>query len=285
VVAPAEVDPTMTARPAALLVLALLLVPALLVTVGALAPTARAAGTTGGTTAVTGSLVGPTLVSTGSTTKYQIFGFGGPAVDANGTVVGNLTFYATLVASNLTGVTLLPSSSSFTSNQSKSLALTTGNASETLTVDVMVSSVYKGQNVSTNFTYTIHIVHPYVVSAMIVASSTWVTGFTLVVTLDGAVIGNVSVPALQPEGTYQVTFNYPTLGLSSGDHTFAISLAQEHGLVTFANGQTQYSQTVYVTGPAPDYTLWYVAGIVAFFGAIFIFLTRVAARRRGAARR
>ncbi len=275
----------MTARPAALLVLALLLVPVLLVTVGALAPTARAAGTTAGTPAVTGSLTGPTLVSTASTTKYQVYGFGGPAVATNGTVVGNITFYATLVASNLTGVTLLPSSSSFTSNQSKSLALTTGNASETLTVDVMVSSVYLTQNESTNFTYTIHIVQPYVVSAMIVASSTWVTGFTLLVTLDGSVIGNVSVPGLQPNGTYQVTFDYPTLGLSTGDHTFAISLAQEHGLVTFANGQTQYSQTVYVTGPAPDYTLWYVAGIVAFFGAIFIFLTRVAARRRGAARR
>jgi hypothetical protein len=269
----------------ALLILGLLLVPTLLVTVGAVAPVARAAGASGGTTSVTGSLTGPTLVSTSSTTKYQIFGFGGPAVATNGTVVGNITFYATLVASNLTGVTLLPSSSTFTSNQSKSLALTTSNTSQTLTVDVMVSSVYQTKNQSTNFTYTIHIEQPYVVSAMIVASSTWVIAFTLLVTLDGAVVGNVSVPALQPNGTYQVTFDYPTLGLSPGDHTFAISLAQEHGLVTFANGQTQYSQTVYVTGPAPDYTLWYVAGIVAFFGAIFIFLTRVAARRRGAARR
>ncbi|MGA7650018.1 MAG: hypothetical protein ACLQL8_02970 [Thermoplasmata archaeon] len=271
----------MTARPAALFAIALLLIPALLIGAGALAPTARAEPTTG----VTGSLVGPTLVSAGSTTKYQMFGFGGPAVAANGTVVGNLTFYATLVASNLTGVTLLPSSASFTSNQSTSLALTAGNTSETLTVDVMVSSVYQGKNQSTNFTYTINIAQPYVLSATIVAGSTWVTGFTLLVTLDGAVIGNVSVPALQAGGTYQIKFEYPTLGLSSGDHTFAISLAQEHGLVTFANGQTQYSQTVYVTGPAPDYTLWYVAGIVAFFGAIFIFLTRVAARRRGAARR
>ncbi|MGA3022508.1 MAG: CARDB domain-containing protein [Thermoplasmata archaeon] len=277
----AEVDPAMNARPAALLVLALLLAPAVLATVGALAPAARAAGTT----AVTGSLTGPTIVATGSTTKYEVSGFGGPAVAANGTVVGNITFYATVVGSNLTGVTLLPSSSAFTNNQSKTVDLAVANASETLTIDVMVSSVYQGQNQSINFTNTVHVVQPYVISATIVASSTWVSAFTVRVTLDGTVIGNVSVPALQAGGTYQVTFEYPTLGLSTGDHTFAISLAQEHGLVTFANGQTQYSQTVYVTGPGPDYTLWYVAGIVAFFGAIFIFLTRVAARRRGAARR
>lgn len=271
----------MNARPAALLVLALLLAPAVLATVGALAPAARAAGTT----AVTGSLTGPTIVATGSTTKYEVSGFGGPAVAANGTVVGNITFYATVVGSNLTGVTLLPSSSAFTNNQSKTVDLAVANASETLTIDVMVSSVYQGQNQSINFTNTVHVAQPYVISATIVASSTWVSAFTVRVTMDGTVIGNVSVPALQAGGTYQVTFEYPTLGLSTGDHTFAISLAQEHGLVTFANGQTQYSQTVYVTGPGPDYTLWYVAGIVAFFGAIFIFLTRVAARRRGAARR
>jgi hypothetical protein len=271
----------MKARPAAVIVLALLLAPALFAAVGVLAPSARAAGTT----SVTGSITGPTIVATQSTTRYEVSGFGGPAVSANGTVVGNITFYATLVASNLTGLTLSPSSSAFTSNQSKAADLAAGNTSETLTIDVMVSSVYQGKNQSTNFTYTVNIVRPYVVSATIVSPTSWVQAFSVLVTLDGAVVGNVSVPALEPGGTYQVKFEYSTLGLSAGDHTFGISLAQEHGLVTFANGQTQYTDTVYITGPAPDYTLWYVAGIVAFFGAIFIFTTRVAARRRGATRR
>jgi hypothetical protein len=281
VVAPSEVDPTMNARSMAVVVLALLLVPGLLAAVGVLAPPARAAGTS----AVTGAVTGPTIVSTSSTTPYQVSGFGGPAVSANGTVVGNITFYASVVGPNLTGVTFLPSEGNFTSNQSQTSDLAVGNATETITIDLMVSSVVHGKNQSVNSTFTVTIVQPYVISTTIVASSSGVTTFNVFVTLDGAVIGNVSVPALSAGGTYKLKFEYPTLGLSPGDHTFAISLTQEHGLVTFANGQTQYSETVYVTGPAPDYTLWYVAGIVAFFGAIFIFVTRVAARRRGAARR
>jgi hypothetical protein len=112
-----------------------------------------------------------------------------------------------------------------------------------------------------------------------------VSAFTVYVTLDGTVVGQVNVSSLISGGTFRITYKYATLGLSPGDHTFAISLAQEHGLVKFANGQTVYTETVYVTGPSPDYTLWYVAGIVAFFVALFIFATRVAARRRGTARR
>jgi hypothetical protein len=269
-------------RVAALALLLLLLAPAILVTVGLVAPTARAAGTS----AVTGSISGPTIVSTGSTTHFQVRGFGGPAVAANGTVVGNLTYYTTLAAPNLTGVSLLPDTAKFTANQSLATNLTAGTAAETITIQVMVSSVYLGKNQSTNFSYTVNIVQPYVISTTILnSSSSTVTGFTVYITLDGQVIGNTSVPTLQPAGKYALTFTYPTLGLSSGTHTFAISLAQEHGLVTFSGGQTVYTQTVYVTGPAPDYTVWYVAGIAAFLGAIFIFASRVAARRRGATRR
>ena len=68
-------------------------------------------------------------------------------------------------------------------------------------------------------------------------------------------------------------------------HTFSISLASQHGLVTFPGGAQQYSQSFYVTGPPPDYTVWYVAGIGAFLGAVFIWSTRVAARRRGRAKK
>lgn len=273
----------MSARPAVVLaVLLVLLAPAFLATVGVLSPGARAQSTT----PLSASMSGPTVVSTGTTTRYLMFGWGGPAIASNGTLVGNITYYTTLVASNLTGVSLSPPSAHFPVNQSDATDLSVGNASETLTIDVMVSSVHSGTNESTNFSYVVHIVHPYVVSATIVNSSTVeVTSFNVYVLLDGAVIGNVTVPNIQPGGKYALTFAYPTLGLSPGDHTFTIALDQQNGLVTFANGETVYTVTVYVTGPAPNYTLWYVAGIVAFFGAIFIFVSRVAARRRGAARR
>ena len=271
----------MNAPRLAVLLLALVVIPGLLAAAVVLSPDARAATTA----PVTGSISGPTIVATQSTTPFSVRGFGGPAVSANGTVVGNITYYVRLLGPNLTGVTFSPTSSTFTSNTSRTADLAVGNTTETITVDLEVSSVYKGENQSVNSSYPIHVVQPYIVSATIVAHASWVTAFTLWVTLDGGVIGNVSVPALSSGGTYAVKFTYATLGLSPGDHTFGLSLVQEHGLVTFANGQTQYTETVYVTGPAPDYTLWYIAGIVAFFGAIFIFVTRVAARRRGVTRR
>jgi len=260
----------------------LLVAPAFLLTVGALAPPVRAADSA----TVGGSITGPTLVATQSTTSYEIDGYGGPAEAPNGTTIGNITYYASLVGANLTGVSISPPTDNISDNRSIAADLVVANASETITIDVMISSVYQGQNESTNFSIQVQVVQPYVIAATIVNGSTsTVLSFTVYVTLDGTVIGNVSVPTLQAGGKYSLSFKYPSAGLSSGDHTFGISLAQEHGLVTFSNGQTFYAQTVYVTGPAPDYTLWYVAGIVAFFGAIFIFASRVAARRRGAARR
>lgn len=282
-VAHPAVDPTMSSSRAVALGLVLLLAaPAFLLAVGVLAPPVRAASTS----PVTGSVTGPTIVSTSTSTKYEVFGFGGPAVAPNGTVVGKLSYFSSLAGPNLTGVSFSPARGNFTSNKSLPATLTVANASETLTISVMVSSVESGKNQSINFTYAVNVVRPYVVSATIVNTSSFaVSGFTVLVTLDGSVIGNVSVPSIAAGGKYQLSFDYATLGLSSGYHTFAISLAREHGLVTFANGLSTYSETVYISGPAPSYALWYVAGIVAFFGAVFIIVSRVAARRRGQARR
>jgi hypothetical protein len=260
----------------------LLVVPAFLVGVGALAPSARAASTT----PVGGSVTGPTVVATSSTSVFRVSGYGGPAVAPNGTTVGTITFYANPVGPNLTGVDFSPHSANITGNRSVVANLVVGNATETLSIDIMISSTYQGKNDSTNISYTVTVVQPYVISATIVnPSNSTVSAFTVYITLDGNVVGEANVSSLISGGSYRVTFKYATIGLSPGDHTFAISLAQEHGLVTFANGQTVYTDTVYVTGPAPNYTLWYVAGIVAFFGALFIFASRVAARRRGATRR
>jgi len=269
-------------RTTALALVFLLLVPALLVGTVALAPGARAAATP----PVTGSMTGPTVVSPGSVELYHVFGWGGPAVAANGTRVGNVSYYTTVLAGNLTGVSFVPAQGNFTTNTSLSANLTAANTTEAITIDVMISSVFGGKNDSTNFTYTVNVVQPYVVSTTIVnTSSATVSSFAVLVLLDGNVIGTVNVSSLLAGASYVVTFKYPTLGLSSGSHTFSLSLVQAHGLVRFANGQSSYSVTFYVAGPPPNYTVWYVAGIVAFFGAIFIFASRVAARRRGAARR
>ena len=260
----------------------LLVVPSLFAGMTVLAAPAGASATA----SVTGTITGPSVVSTNSINVFHIYGYGGPAVAQNGTVVGNISYYVTPVGPNLSGVRFTPSAGQITSNTSVEGKLIAGNATETVSLEIEISSTYKSQNVSTNISTSVTIVTPYVVSATIVnPSNVTVSGFPVYVTLDGSVIGEVNVSGLAAGGSTRVSFSYPTRGLSSGSHTFALSLVQEHGLVTFAGGGTVYSVTVYVTGPAPDYTLWYVAGIVAFFGAIFIFVSRVAARRRGSSRR
>jgi hypothetical protein len=235
---------------------------------------------------LTGNISGPTVLATSGTQTYQINATGGPAFSANGTKVGNLTFYASVAAANTTGVAVSPDTGNLTGTRAFGVSLGVGATAETVTVTVLIASVYQKSNQSINLTYLIHVVTPYVLAAEIVNGPlATVLTFPVLIYLDGSVIASVTVPTLTPGGTYNLSYDYATLGLSPGDHTFSISLANEHGLVRFANGQTSYSATFYVTEPASNYTWWYVAGVVVFFGVLFIFATRLAARRRGSVRK
>jgi CARDB len=275
------VEPTMRRTSHSVLVLALVLGVAFAGLALAGTP-ARAAATT----PVTGSVSGPTVLALGGTGHYTIVGTGGPAVAPNGTQVGNITYYITLAATNLTGVSVTPAQAALGPNLNGTPILIVGAITEVVTMTVMISSVYQHQNVSTNLTYSVTVVQPYVVTATLVnVSDTTVLAFPLAIYLDGNPVATVEVSSMTPGNEYNLSYQYATTGLSSGDHTFTISLAAQHGLVVFSNGAQSYSQTFYVTGPAPNYTIWYVVGIVAFVGVLFIFLTRVAARRRGALRR
>jgi len=235
--------------------------------------------------AVTGTVSGPTVLATHATGTYTINGTGGPAVAPNGTKVGNLTVYFSVTAGNMTGVAITPAQLPMEPGKPVQATLALGGTAEVVSIGVMISSVYQKQNESINLTYTVTAVTPYVVAATIVAGGSTVLSFPVAVDLDGNAVGTVTVPTLTPGQSYNLSFKYATLGLSSGEHTFSLSIASEHGLVTFANGATVYSSTFFVPGPAPSYTLWYVAGAVAFIGVLFIFMTRVAARRRGALRK
>jgi len=280
-VADAEVDPPMNRRGPTAFAIAVLAVGLLLAGAWGV-PGVRASATA----PVTGSVSGPTVVATHASESYTVNGSGGPAIASNGTRVGNLTAFLSVTAANLTGVQVTPAESPIGPNESVHATLVLGPSAEVVSIGVMISSVYQKQNQTINLTYTVNVVTPYVVAATLVAgASSTVLSFPVEVDLDGSAVGTVTVPTLTPGQSYNLSFNYPTLGLSPGEHTFSISLASEHGLVTFANGGIVYSSTFYVTGPAPNDTLWYVAGTVAFFGVLFIFMTRVAARRRGASRK
>jgi len=285
-----EVAATLSARAAAVLALGL----ALLLGLAALAAPAAAgrnpasssdlAGAA--TSNFTASMSGPTLLATSADGFYDVNATGGAAYAPNGTLVGNITYYASIFASNTTGITFTPTTATISNGSYRGAALTVNAIAQLVTIDVLVTSVSSTANDSINLTYTIHVVQPYELAATLVDRSTaTVLSFVVTIELDGSAVGTVTVPTFTAGSTYDLSYKYVTLGLGSGWHTFTISLANEHGLVTFPNGSTAYSVSFYIPGAPPDYTLWYVAGIVAFLGVVFIFATRVAARRRGAVRR
>jgi hypothetical protein len=284
-VADSEVEPTMNARLGAVLLaglLLLVLVPAAAAGTGVPPPSALRSASSG---SVQGNVTGPSILAVDGTGHYTIRGSGGPAFALNGTQVGNLTYYASVSATNMSGLSIVPGSAALLSTPSVT-TLSVSGAAEPVTINVMISSVYRTMNQSINLTYTVNVVTPYVVAAVIVAgTSTTVLSFPVQVTLDDNPVGVVTVPTLTPGQVYNFSYKYITLGLPPGEHTFSLSLANEHGLVHFANGALVYSESFYVEGPAPNYSLWYLAGAVTFFGVLFIFVTRVGARRRGAARR
>ena len=141
------------------------------------------------------------------------------------------------------------------------VSLKAPGVAESLTLSVVITSSYQGTNRSDNLSYTIEIVQPFILTATLVAATGVTVGpLLLTVTLDGAPVGTIHVPVITAGSTYPLSFSYVDLNLSAGWHTFAISLSSEHGLVTFSGGAQQYSDTFYVTGPPPDYTIWYTTG-------------------------
>jgi hypothetical protein len=279
-----EVDPTVTDRPNVLraglllVLIALAAVPAL----GGL-PSAHAAPAYG---PLTVTITGPTYVGETQNASYVVNVSGGPAVAANGTQVGIFSYSAGATGGkNVSGVTLGPTSGSI-QNGTLRLDLKASNVTQLLTIYVLVTSSYQGKNVSQNQTYAVNVIVPYRLSATIVAGSQGtVSPFALTVTLDGNAVGSISVGTLTAGAHSPISFTYVNPNLAAGWHTFAISLAQEHGLVSFANGEQSVTMTFYVAGPAPNNSIWVVTGIVAFVGVVFIYATRVGASRRGRAKK
>jgi hypothetical protein len=280
VVADAEVDAAMSRLApsralSAFLAVALLATVALLV--GLSVPVARATPQFG---PLTGSITGPVNVGQNGNATYTVNVSGGQAVASNGTQVGIFSYNASVAGPNTTNVLITPASGTIQAGTVQ-LTLKVGNITEALTLSVLVTSSYAKQQSTTNLSYSVNVVVPYRFAAtLVVGSGASVSPFSLVVLLDGQSVGTVSVGTLASGTRFPFSFNYVNPNLSPGWHTFSVSLAQEHGLVSFVGGSESVSQSFYVAGPPPNDTVWYVAGVAAFVGVVFIFTTRVAAGRR-----
>lgn len=280
-------SPSRAARVLPALALSLLLALGTLALLPSAVPSARAAAVGGRApsaatyTPVTGTISGPTQVAPTQRYTYLVNATGGPGIAPNGTLVGTLSYSASIVGANTTSGAITPPQGVLV-NGSVNLTLVAPNATEPLTLYVDVTSTYNGQNSSTNLTYAITVLPPILLTAGLkVVGPTGVKAFALEIELDGAIVGSIHVPSLTSGQDYPLTFYYLGQGLSAGWHTFSVSLAEEHGLVVFQNGLESYSVSFYVPGPGPDYSLWALTGVVAFAAAVFISWTLFGPRRRG----
>jgi hypothetical protein len=227
---------------------------------------------------------GPSLLGTGLQGTYVVTASGGPAEAPNGTQVGIYSFKASLTAFNASGSLVSPGQGVLT-NGSTSISVTAPKSAGSATLFVDVTSSLNGHNESQNVSTSVQIVTPYRLNGTLLVGPSGVSAFALTVTLDGGAVGTISVPTLAPRATFPIAFSYATAGLAPGWHTFSLSVAPEHGLVTFANGATVLSQSFYVPAPPTNDTLWYAAGALAFVLAVFIWLSLVGGRRRRRAKK
>ncbi|HZY70694.1 MAG TPA: hypothetical protein VFF67_06940 [Thermoplasmata archaeon] len=232
---------------------------------------------------VTGSVTGASTVGEGLKANYVVTGTGGPAIAANGSQVGVFTFHAYYVAPpgvNTTGALLSPPSGVLV-NGTVTLQFTAPNATGTATIAVLLNSSYQSHWTLDNVTTGVSVVQPMRIGGTLqVGRGGSVAPFGITVTLDGTPVGTIQIPTLAAGATYPVNFAFVAPGLGPGWHTIAMSVAPEHGLITFSGGTEAVTSNFYVPGPAPNNTVYYVGGIAAFLGALVIWGGRVGPRRR-----
>jgi hypothetical protein len=278
----AEVDPPVSRSvPLRVLLVAVLLAASVLPAVS-LAPAGHASPSYG---TLSGTISGRANIGETQNASYVVNVSGGPAIAANGTQVGVYSYNASVTGTNTTGVSFSPSAGSIP-NGTVTLQLKASNLSQLLTLYVLVTSSFSGTNSTQNLSYSVNVVVPYRITAtLVVGAGATVSPFVLTVTLDGTPVGSIAVGELTAGAHTPIAFSYVNPNLSPGWHTFAISLAQEHGLVSFSGGAESISTTFYVTGPPPNDAVYIVIAIGAFVGVVLIWSIRVGASRRGKAKK
>ncbi len=232
----------------------------------------------GGKGTLTAHFYGASVMATHGTLDLYLVAFNGTAVNSTG-LVGNYTFTTTLLGQNTSGSFVNPNSGALaTNNQTFSVGGLNNTGTYTLTVD-LTSHGPEG-NESGNFSVSFQVVLPILLDATIYnTSNRTVTGATVIILLDGRRVGSAAISTLSPGGHTQFVYNYTTLGLASGTHSFTLVLQANPGLLVFSNGGTSETISFYVAPPPVNYTADWEVGIAVTVLAIFISLFLVVPRR------
>lgn len=269
--------------PAPLIVPLLLVILLLAIAPAGFGP-ARGASAATAVPPLSGQVTGPTLLGALQKGTFTVTGRGGPAEALNGTTVGTYNYSTTITATNgttpSTGFVAPPDGVLI--NLSASFTVEAPNITGTYILTVEITSIGPGGtgNVSTNVTADFDVLEPYFVQATIHNPNGFaVAGAVVVVDLDGSTVGHQVLPSITADGSFDFSFNYTTTGLSSGWHTFTMTLTGTPGLLTFGNGAMSESSSFYVPPPPVNYTFDITVGLLLTVTAILISLMILGGRR------
>ncbi|MGD9962891.1 MAG: CARDB domain-containing protein [Thermoplasmata archaeon] len=189
------------------------------------------------------SLEAPSFAGTLEAVKCVLTASGGPAVEY-GT---NYTFKAEIVADNVTGSSVSPSTGSSASGKFNITVTMPGEAQD---IKVKINVTSKAQDSKDNVykvrEFEIKVVSPIVITATVHnTGEVDATDVTATFYADGILLGERVFDVPAGEST-ELVYNWTWANVADGKHVVTVIVDDEDGLVEFSDGNNVYSMTIYV---------------------------------------
>lgn len=201
------------------------------------------AGTASAYTPVEISMDVPTFAGTLEKVACTLRVTGGPA-ETEGT---NFTYKAEVVADNMTGSSVSPSTGSSASGVFN-LTVTMPGEAQTITVRVNVTSKSNSSvdSVTEVREYEVKVVEPIVIRATVYnVGSVDAEGVKASFYADGILLGEQEF-SVAAGGSKDLVHNWTWANIAEGEHLVTVVIDDENGLVEFSDGNNVYSKTIYV---------------------------------------
>ena len=211
----------------------------------------------------------PTFAAKGDVVACTMTVSGGPAGDMG----GNFSYKAEIIADNVTGSLISPSTGESSSGVFKLNITLPGYAPQTIKVKFNVTSEDLATGDSTEKTKSIEIkvIDPIVLRAIVHnTGSVDAANVTAKFYGDGIYLGSQTFN-LAAGNSIVLTYNWTWASISDGKHTATIVIDEGNGLVEFSNGNNVCSLTIYVGDESNPLGAVLTVGVIIM--SVFVFLT------------
>jgi len=229
-------------------------------------------------TAVAGVITGPTALAPRTSSSYFLNATGGPGL-ASG---GNYSIRYYLSGSDLTDGGPLPSSPSTMTNSTGAFTLNvTAPAKEQgISLIVELNSSFGTTYERTTLTYAITVVTPVILTATF-ANDGKTAALNVLVRfyVDGKLVGQATIPRIEPGATGTATLSYLPAGLGAGSHTvLAQADINGNGVIEPDKGEVVVLDVFYKKGW--ELTWGYAILIILLTISLTVLIVRWVRRRR-----